>query len=153
MKASFVVLAGASLVAAQNGLPTCAESCVSNFTTGQEIGGCNSLDIKCICSQQTFLSDIACCLAGACDAADQQTAIGYAQNICGTAGVTVPSSVVCTANATTTGNASTSATASATKSTTSSTTTTTANAGSSAAGLVSTSASVLGALLAALAFL
>lgn len=68
---------------------------MTQFTSGTNIGGCSNLDIACICSSKNFLSGIACCLEGACDAADQATAVLYAQQICKTANVAVPNAVTC----------------------------------------------------------
>lgn len=68
---------------------------MTQFTTGSQIGGCGNLDAKCICSNASFLSNIACCLASVCSAADQQAAVVYAKQLCTTQGVTVPDQVVC----------------------------------------------------------
>jgi len=38
---------------------------------------------------------MACCLAESCDLADQSAAVFYAQQICSTVGVSVPSQVAC----------------------------------------------------------
>ncbi|KIH93672.1 hypothetical protein SPBR_04446 [Sporothrix brasiliensis 5110] len=97
---SFTILALAGLAAAQFAqLPTCAQSCANKFLTGG-IGNCGS-DAKCICSDKSFLSDIACCLAapGGCDAADQSSAVVFASQLCAAQGVTVPSAVTCTSTA------------------------------------------------------
>lgn len=121
MKFNTVAFAFVGLAAAQlEGLPTCAQGCVTQFTTGSNIGGCPQLDVKCICSSEDFLSGIACCLASACSAADQKTAVQFAASLCQTQGVTVPSSVSCSTTAMTsmsmtgsmtmTGNATTTAT-------------------------------------------
>jgi len=103
MKTNFLIATLAlitGLISAQDGLPTCAQSCVAGFTSGSQIGGCSSVDIVCICSSSTFLSGIACCLAGKCDAADQQAATEYAQNLCKASGVTnLPSAVSCASTA------------------------------------------------------
>ncbi|KAG4031588.1 hypothetical protein MFRU_009g03490 [Monilinia fructicola] len=111
MKTNFIaftitsVLAG--LTSAQNGLPTCAQSCVTQYTSGSQIAGCANLDIACICSNDSFLSGIACCLAAACEAADEQIAVAYAQNLCKTSGVTdLPSVVSCAATASPTASSS-----------------------------------------------
>jgi hypothetical protein len=90
---------------------------VNKFTTGSQIGNCGTIDAHCICSSQSFLSDIACCLAGACDAADQATAVAYARTICQTVQVTVPDVVSC-ASVSTTATATTGAASSAPSSTT-----------------------------------
>ncbi|PQE03446.1 CFEM domain-containing protein [Rutstroemia sp. NJR-2017a BBW] len=105
MKSTFILAvtaALASLTSAQDGLPSCAKTCTNKFTStgGGNIGGCKSLDIQCICSSPTFLSDIACCLTDQCNAADQATAVQFAQNICKTSGVTnLPSAVTCASSA------------------------------------------------------
>ncbi|CAK7219884.1 hypothetical protein SBRCBS47491_004002 [Sporothrix bragantina] len=98
---SFAILALAGLAAAQfSQLPTCAQNCANKFLTGG-IGNCGS-DAKCICSDKDFLSDIACCLAapGACDTADQSSAVVFASQLCAAQGVTgLPSAVTCTSTA------------------------------------------------------
>ena len=113
MKTNFIaftltaVLAG--LTSAQNGLPACAQPCLSKFNNGAEIAGCANLDVKCICSNSSFLNDISCCLVDACNEADKQTSLAYAQNLCKTAGVTdLPTEVSCASsdNSTTPGAAS-----------------------------------------------
>ncbi|KAF5544081.1 CFEM domain-containing protein [Fusarium mexicanum] len=89
-----VLLAG--LVAAQEKLPKCAQPCVDEYTTGGGVAGCGQLDVKCICSNKSFLSGIACCLEDKCNASDQETAVKYAKQICSTAGVTnLPDQVTC----------------------------------------------------------
>ncbi|KKP03014.1 hypothetical protein THAR02_04893 [Trichoderma harzianum] len=96
MKASVLSLVFLSgLAAAQSGIPTCATGCVTQFTTGTSIAGCGQLDIACICKNADFLSGIACCLASSCDQAAQTQAVNYAKQICSSAGVSTPDSVVC----------------------------------------------------------
>ncbi|WQF85018.1 Putative extracellular membrane protein, CFEM [Colletotrichum destructivum] len=90
-----VIIALAGFAVAQTDLPTCAQGCVNQYTTGNAIAGCSNLDIKCICSNAGFLDGIACCLASACPAAEQENAVKFAKNICTGAGVTVPDQVVC----------------------------------------------------------
>ncbi|TPX12422.1 uncharacterized protein E0L32_006834 [Thyridium curvatum] len=92
-------LALAGLSAAQfQGLPQCAQDCASQFFSGG-IGNCGS-DAKCICSNKSFLGDIACCLAkpGGCNEKDQSSAVAFASTICDAQGVTVPTAVSCTAS-------------------------------------------------------
>ncbi|KAK1771424.1 hypothetical protein QBC33DRAFT_153832 [Phialemonium atrogriseum] len=131
MKTISVILsvALASFTSAQfEGLPKCATDCADNFLVGG-IGDCGT-DPKCICNNKTFLSDIACCLVGVCDAKDQAAAVSFAQNICTANGVSVPSVVSCaTAAASPTATGSGSATA---------ITTTTGTASGSGAGADST---------------
>ncbi|KAL7925166.1 hypothetical protein ACQKWADRAFT_285236 [Trichoderma austrokoningii] len=108
MKASIVSLVfTAALAAAQDlsGLPSCATGCVTKFTTGGAIGGCQQLDIGCICKNADFLNGIACCLAGACSKSDQDKAVSFAQQICSSAGVSTPDTVVCKDSSSQTGSA------------------------------------------------
>jgi len=145
-----------------NGVPTCGQSCLTKYISGGNIAGCSSLNVACICSNQSFLSDVACCLSVSCDAADQQIATNFADNLCKANGVTVPTAVVCTSTAASTASstgsqssssASIAATTSSTPSSTSSSaaTTSTSNAGPlNAAGL---GAGILGGLAAAAALL
>ncbi|KAI0815648.1 hypothetical protein GGR55DRAFT_675265 [Xylaria sp. FL0064] len=98
MKFVTITLVLASAVVAQDlgALPDCAKNCLAQYTTGNQIGNCARLDAKCICASDTFISGIACCLAGVCDAADQQAAVNFARSFCGTVGVTdLPQSVTC----------------------------------------------------------
>ncbi|KAF5020823.1 hypothetical protein F66182_7146 [Fusarium sp. NRRL 66182] len=90
-----VLLAG--LVAAQQErLPTCAQPCVDQYTTGDGIAGCGQFDFRCICSNKSFLAGISCCLESACNAEQRETAVRYARQICSTAGVNdLPNEVTC----------------------------------------------------------
>lgn len=137
------VLAG--LTSAQNGLPTCAQSCVTRYTSGSEIGGCTNLDVACICSNSSFLSGIACCLADACEAADEATAVAYAQNLCRTAGVTnLPSAVSCASTASSTASGASSSATGASSSTTSGSAGATTTSGTSTASGAGVSGSSTG---------
>ncbi|KAI0879296.1 hypothetical protein GGS24DRAFT_440350 [Hypoxylon argillaceum] len=148
MKPATVAFTLASAAVAQD-LPDCAKSCLAKFTTGDQIGDCARLDAKCICASDSFISGIACCLAGVCDAADQKQAVDYARSFCSTQGVTdLPQSVTC-ASASGTAAASTSSTTTA--STTVPTVAATPNAGALAG--MGSKVSFCGGLLAALAVL
>ena len=72
MYARIVLLASllASIVTAVTipGLPKCAGDCV-----GSDFGGCQQLNVKCICSNQPLLTHLACCVSKTCDAADQES--------------------------------------------------------------------------------
>ncbi|RQM06993.1 hypothetical protein DH86_00000119 [Scytalidium sp. 3C] len=132
-------LAGTTLAQSpEQNLPPCAQQCVNKFTSGSEIGGCQAVNAACICANPDFLSNIACCLAGACSVADQQAATTFALNFCKIAGVTnLPTAVSCvssTATATGSGTAAAGTSASAP-------TTTTGGSASSASSSASTSAS------------
>ncbi|KAI2635217.1 hypothetical protein GGS21DRAFT_517589 [Xylaria nigripes] len=148
MKSVIITLALASTIIAQDlgGLPDCAKNCLAEFTTGDKIGNCARLDAKCICASNSFINGIACCLAGVCDAKDQQQAVDFARNFCSTQGVTnLPQSVTCASpSSTNTSTATSASTPSATV---------TPNAGSPAAAGLGSSGAIYGGLLAALAML
>lgn len=44
------------------------------------IGDCGS-NVKCICSNKQFLSEIACCIAPVCSAAEQTEAVNFASQV------------------------------------------------------------------------
>ncbi|PQE25273.1 CFEM domain-containing protein [Rutstroemia sp. NJR-2017a WRK4] len=149
MKSTFILAvtaALASLTSAQDGLPSCAKTCTNTFTsTNGNIGGCKSLDIACICSSPTFLSDIACCLTDQCNAADQATAVQFAQNICKTSGVTnLPSAVTCASSAAPSSSLS-AASDSSSAATGATTTATTASGGSASSAVAGSATSKTGA--------
>ncbi|GAW18812.1 hypothetical protein ANO14919_082940 [Xylariales sp. No.14919] len=153
MKLATVALALASAVVAQDlgALPDCAKNCLSEFTTGNQIGDCARLDAKCICASDSFISGIACCLAGVCNADEQREAVEFARSFCSTQGVTdLPQSVTCTqtplSNSTTTPTAT-----EAPAATDAPSATVTPNAGSPAGS--GSNAGVYGGLLALLAML
>ncbi|OHE91804.1 hypothetical protein CORC01_12878 [Colletotrichum orchidophilum] len=122
MRFHAVAIALVGFAAAQDTqLPTCAQGCVNQYTTGGAIANCSQVDVKCICSNSGFLDGIACCLAGVCSTTDQENAVKFAKNICTGADVAVPDQVVCktaslssTATATHASAAATGASASAT---------------------------------------
>ncbi|KAK2065379.1 hypothetical protein LY76DRAFT_331088 [Colletotrichum caudatum] len=146
MKSSVAVaIALAGLAAAQTDLPKCAQSCVTQFTSGTAIAGCSNLDVKCICSNDNFLDGIACCLAKACQEADQKAAVQYAKNICTGAGVTVPDQVVCkSANAASTSATGTSPTQASPSQASPSQTSPSQTSAPAATGTPSSSAATLG---------
>ncbi|KAF7526361.1 hypothetical protein G7054_g10791 [Neopestalotiopsis clavispora] len=143
MKFQLLFATFVALVVAQDGLPDCAKNCVTQFTTGDNIGGCPQINAQCICSQQSFISGIACCLADVCSAADQQAAVDYAVKFCGSFGVTVPSAVSCTSTATATGTstADSSSTGSVTSTGTAGSVTTTATTGTAASATAASTTS------------
>ncbi|KAI1130422.1 hypothetical protein F5Y10DRAFT_263115 [Nemania abortiva] len=157
MKPAIVISTLASAAAAQElgDLPDCArpplgqKNCLTEFTAGDQIGGCARLDAKCICASDSFISGIACCLAGVCDADDQKKAVDYARSFCSTQGVTdLPQSVTCaSASASGTSTAASAATTTATTPTV----TATPNAGSPTR--LGFKTNFCGGLLAALAML
>jgi hypothetical protein len=48
------------------GLPDCASTCVTS-----SFGGCNSIDVECICKNKEFLDNLGCCMSKACSTKDQ----------------------------------------------------------------------------------
>ncbi|KAL2072531.1 hypothetical protein VTL71DRAFT_11874 [Oculimacula yallundae] len=145
MKLYLLIIASAlaSLTNAQGeGVPSCATPCVNQFTTGggNAIAGCNRLDAACICSNKSFLSDIACCLVDKCSVADQQKATNYALAFCQANQVTgLPTAVSCASTITSTGMPSSTNNAAATITSGSATSSVAAN-GASTTGSGTTSA-------------
>ncbi|KAI5237113.1 hypothetical protein E4T42_09253 [Aureobasidium subglaciale] len=75
------------------GLPDCASTCVTS-----SFGGCNNIDVECICRNREFLDNLGC------------SAIGFANNFCSAYRVSdLPSAATCasTAVATTTDESTT----------------------------------------------
>ncbi|KAK2812420.1 hypothetical protein FQN50_001421 [Emmonsiellopsis sp. PD_5] len=79
------------------GLPKCAQNCALN-SIPKDCG----LDVKCICTADSFIDAITCCVADSCSAEEQERLIDgketiqFAKGICGTAGITdIPDSAVC----------------------------------------------------------
>lgn len=60
-----VALLATAALAQIPGLPSCAQSCVTSF------GGCNQVDVKCICSNKPLLTTLSCCVSKQCDAQGQ----------------------------------------------------------------------------------
>ncbi|RHZ62657.1 CFEM domain-containing protein [Aspergillus thermomutatus] len=133
---SLALAACLSMVTAQglDGLPDCAKTCA----TGAIPANCG-LDVKCICSDSSFLSGISCCIAGSCPQDQQQeeahpffspAAVQFANQICKGAGVTnLPQSASCasatqSATGTSSGSSATTSGSSATTSGSSSNTAT-----------------------------
>ncbi|RSL49246.1 hypothetical protein CEP54_012525 [Fusarium duplospermum] len=106
----FIAALFAGLASAQQDkIPTCAQPCVDKYTTGKGIAGCGQFDFKCICSNESFLDGIACCLEDECDDKGKEATVDYAKKICSTSGVEVPDEVVCKDSAKESANTSASA--------------------------------------------
>ncbi|EME39382.1 hypothetical protein DOTSEDRAFT_107276, partial [Dothistroma septosporum NZE10] len=72
------------------GLPSCAQSCITNY------GGCNQVDVKCICTNTSLLETLSCCVSQKCDAAGTAAVIKFADSLCGSFGVTtLPTAATC----------------------------------------------------------
>ncbi|KAJ7937407.1 hypothetical protein B0H13DRAFT_213419 [Mycena leptocephala] len=68
------------------GLPACANNCLNNPTN---LGGCAQTDETCLCKSLPFVETTYACVLAACQGADQQSAIGVAENLCLVFGVTL----------------------------------------------------------------
>lgn len=115
--------------------------CVSKTMTGSNLGGCKLADIACICKNDDFLNNIACCLTDVCNREDQDKTVNFAKQLCNASNVQVPDKVECKKGASAS-NASAS----------SSTTTTAAGASSTSAGaaapVLAGAGNLVGAILA-----
>ncbi|ETI28855.1 hypothetical protein G647_01307 [Cladophialophora carrionii CBS 160.54] len=67
-------------------LPSCAVTCALNAIGGT---GCAATDAACVCSATSFLTDVQACISTACSAADQAATLAFAQQYCGSAGITI----------------------------------------------------------------
>ncbi|KAI9779887.1 MAG: hypothetical protein M1816_003312 [Peltula sp. TS41687] len=92
--AALLITGFSTVIAAQSlaDLPKCAQGCVGSSVS---VPGCQSFDIRCICSNRDWLQGVACCLAKACSSEEQANAVKFAGSFCATAGVTVPNQVTC----------------------------------------------------------
>ncbi|BCS24699.1 CFEM domain-containing protein [Aspergillus puulaauensis] len=116
---ALAVTACLSSAAAQgmSGLPSCAQSCATDAIPS----ACSLIDVKCICKTKSFVDDMACCVGKSCDSKDQDTALEFANGICGGAGITdLPQSATCAGGSTATSGTATTSTSSENASETSS---------------------------------
>ncbi|EED15300.1 CFEM domain protein, putative [Talaromyces stipitatus ATCC 10500] len=150
MKLTTGIISGLALcvvnAAAQDlsSLPPCAKSCATNAMPAS----CG-LDVKCICSAESFITSVSCCVAKVCDQADQQTTLQFAEQLCAGAGVTnLPSAAGCssTASATSTADA---ASATSSKTTAASSAVTSAPTSASVASSATSSKTTTGSASAA----
>ncbi|KAF8422849.1 hypothetical protein EV426DRAFT_717784 [Tirmania nivea] len=166
MKSVFVVLAAfaASVVAQLDKMPACATPCIAPMLSSKDAGGCDSGDVKCICSNQGLIEQIGQCLITQnCSVDDMRNTISTAYDLCLAAGVTIqttlPTPVATTGVTVTTGTqASVTYAPTATgrrniTTNTTTTTTTTDSNGAAATGYVANGLGVAGAAVAAFLFL
>ncbi|KAK3943272.1 hypothetical protein QBC46DRAFT_378003 [Diplogelasinospora grovesii] len=144
MKVPAVLLSLAGLasvaVAQAPTLPNCAQGCANQFL-GSGIGNCGT-NPACICADKDFISGISCCLASACNQADQSSAIDFASRFCGANGVTtLPTTVVCASTAASAAATTTASSESAAATTTASSESASATATGSSSGASATNAS------------
>ncbi|KAK3399861.1 hypothetical protein B0T20DRAFT_171276 [Sordaria brevicollis] len=94
--AALFALASASFAAAQDlgNLPSCATECAGGYLING-IGDCGR-DPKCICTNETFIKDIQCCLLEKCPTSDIEAAAGFAITFCKNNGATdFPTKATC----------------------------------------------------------
>ncbi|KAH8685562.1 hypothetical protein BGZ60DRAFT_522852 [Tricladium varicosporioides] len=88
MKAtSILLLAVSAFTAAQDlpaELPDCGKACANLYFTSNStmFANCATKDVACICTNKTFIDLISCCIFSNCNAADQQTVVDFATNLC-----------------------------------------------------------------------
>ncbi|KAG9043479.1 hypothetical protein FS837_009489 [Tulasnella sp. UAMH 9824] len=106
--ASFVSFAAAASIA---DYPACALSCL----TTANYGTCDpaTLDQKCLCQSQEFITSSTTCIRQSCSAEDDATAAQVSNELCAEAGVTVSFTATATASAEQTASAAASSAASA----------------------------------------
>ncbi|MCJ1301188.1 hypothetical protein MMC08_003987 [Hypocenomyce scalaris] len=69
-------------------LPTCAQGPAE---AGIGATGCALTDFQCICTAQAFISSLTTEIQSACSPSDQAATLAFAQQLCGSVGVTIPS--------------------------------------------------------------
>ncbi|KAK0719459.1 hypothetical protein B0H67DRAFT_573172 [Lasiosphaeris hirsuta] len=140
LSATLLSLALATVAVAQApSLPTCAQGCANQYLLNG-IGDCGT-DPKCICGNADFIVGISCCLAGACEPADQSSAVNFASLFCSGQGVTtLPTTVSCATTSGGTAAATNSASTTASGSTAAKTTVSSgpSNTGTTAGGAAAT---------------
>jgi len=113
--ASIALLSFTAVLAQDVGdLPSCAQSCVGNSLSST---GCGNINVQCICGSKQWIAGLSCCISKSCNTADQAATIKYAQNLCSTVGITLPTTASCsnsTTNSTTSGTSTSGSTASST---------------------------------------
>ncbi|KIX07554.1 uncharacterized protein Z518_02207 [Rhinocladiella mackenziei CBS 650.93] len=102
----------------------------------------------CICTSESFLDGIACCVFNDCEPADQQSALDYAHSICDPEGASslLPATAGCSStsgSATATGSSNSSATATAGTTGTGAAASASSSASSALSGITSSASSAL----------
>ncbi|SLM39269.1 Extracellular membrane protein, CFEM domain, fungi [Lasallia pustulata] len=86
------------------GLPSCAQTCLSNAST--DLGSCSSVDIKCLCGNIDYINTLSCCLSQSCSTSDQQKALAFDTELCNSVNVTIPNFVGCALSSSTSSGSS-----------------------------------------------
>ncbi|KIW95762.1 uncharacterized protein Z519_02826 [Cladophialophora bantiana CBS 173.52] len=96
-----------------SGLPTCAVTCALNAISST---GCSATDAACVCQASSFLTGVYSCISTACNASDIAATLQFAEQYCGSAGVsiTLPSASATAGPTFTSGSTGATASASAT---------------------------------------
>ncbi|KAF1996144.1 hypothetical protein P154DRAFT_525854 [Amniculicola lignicola CBS 123094] len=74
-------------------LPKCAQVCF-----GSNFGGCQTLDIGCICGNAALIAELSCCVSKGCTAKEADATIKFAAGLCQANGISVPSAASCAAS-------------------------------------------------------
>ncbi|GAA5922572.1 hypothetical protein JCM3775_005776 [Rhodotorula graminis] len=78
---------GPALAFAQTvNVPTCVVTCIASAAGSTS---CASNDIQCLCSSDTFLTDVSSCMQGECSAEELQAGAAVGEEYCAAVGVSV----------------------------------------------------------------
>lgn len=75
------------------------KDCVGKFISGGSIAGCSLVDYACVCKNNDFIGQIACCIAPVCDDQGKQATLDLAGKLCSAFGVDLPKKVECSTGA------------------------------------------------------
>ncbi|KAH0844084.1 CFEM domain containing protein [Fonsecaea pedrosoi] len=67
-------------------LPACAVTCAVNAISST---GCAATDAACVCQASSFLTGVYTCISGSCSADDIAATLQFAQQYCGSAGISI----------------------------------------------------------------
>ncbi|KAK9316150.1 hypothetical protein V1522DRAFT_379399 [Lipomyces starkeyi] len=84
-RSSVIFAAIAALVSAQTP-PSCASSCITGSMSSSD---CQSVNIECLCTSQSYIDAVTSCVQSTCASSDFDAALAYAQSLCSGAGVTL----------------------------------------------------------------
>ncbi|KAK9362477.1 hypothetical protein V1504DRAFT_490422 [Lipomyces starkeyi] len=84
-RSSVILAAIAALVSAQTP-PSCASSCITGSMSSSD---CQSANIECLCTSQSYIDAVTSCVQSTCASSDFGAALSYAQSLCSGAGVTL----------------------------------------------------------------
>ncbi|KIW78295.1 hypothetical protein Z517_08130 [Fonsecaea pedrosoi CBS 271.37] len=67
-------------------LPACAVTCAVNAISST---GCAATDAACVCQASSFLTGVYTCISASCSADDIAATLQFAQQYCGSAGISI----------------------------------------------------------------